>query len=172
MTELQISEAESRVMEVIWAAAREGADGAGVEQILAGPGAAHGWGESTVRTLIHRLLRKGALRSQRRGLGVVYVPRVSRQTWVTSVSQGLLDRLFGGQLAPMVAHFASAGTLSPSELSRLREVLADLEASEGGSVSAGIVSVSEIQGDRPLQSAAAGHPTPKDDGPPRKETPA
>jgi len=130
MAELRISEAESQVMAAVWTAVEAGADGAGVEQVLAGPGVANGWGEATVRTLIHRLIRKGALKSQRRGAMVVYTPLLSRQDWVTAESQGLLDRLFGGQLAPLVAHFAQAKALAPEDVARLRRLVAELDADE------------------------------------------
>jgi len=130
MAELRISEAESQVMAAVWTAVEAGADGAGVEQVVAGPGVANGWGEATVRTLIHRLIRKGALKSQRRGAMVIYTPLLSRQDWVTAESQGLLDRLFGGQLAPLVAHFAQAKALAPEDVARLRRLVADLDADE------------------------------------------
>lgn len=57
MTALRISDAESQVMAAVWAGAAE---------ILEAVGPQSGWGESTVRTLIHRLIRKGALKSERR----------------------------------------------------------------------------------------------------------
>lgn len=128
MSQPKISDAESQVMAVVWAAAEAGGAGAGVEQILAGPGAVNGWREATVRTLIHRLIRKGALRSERRGSMVIYAPVISRRSWVTSESQGLLDRLFGGQLAPLVAHFARERAMAPEDVERLRRLVADLDA--------------------------------------------
>lgn len=130
MGELKISEAESQVMAAVWAGAEAGQGGAGVEQILAGPGAANGWGEATVRTLIHRLIRKGALKSERRGASVIYMPLLNRDAWMTAESQGLLDRLFGGQLAPLVAHFAKAQAMTPEDRARLRRLVAELDADE------------------------------------------
>lgn len=130
MNDFNISPAESQVMAAVWAGAEAGADGAGVEQILAATGAANDWGESTVRTLIHRLIRKGALKSERRGAGVVYIPLIGREAWMTTESQGLLDRLFGGQLAPLVAHFTKAKAVAPDDLARLRRLVADLDADE------------------------------------------
>ena len=121
---LRISAAESRVMAAVWAV---GEDGAGVEQILAAVGPANGWGESTVRTLIHRLIRKGALRSERRRGVVIYAPLVSREAWVTAESQGLLDRLFGGQLAPLVDHFTRERAVAPEDLARLKRLVAELD---------------------------------------------
>lgn len=121
--ELRISEAESQVMAAVWAA--EGA--AGAEAILAAVGTANGWTESTVRTLIHRLIRKGALRSERRRGAVVYAALVEREAWVMAESQGLLDRLFGGQLAPLVDHFTKARAVAPEDLARLKRLVADLD---------------------------------------------
>jgi BlaI family penicillinase repressor len=124
---LRISEAESQVMAAVWAA--EGPDGpaARAEEILAAVGPVHGWTESTVRTLIHRLIRKGALRSERRRGAVVYAALVRRQDWVTAESQGLLDRLFGGQLAPLVDHFTKARAVAPEDLARLKRLVAELD---------------------------------------------
>ena len=124
---MRISEAESRVMEAVWAA---GPDGLGAEAILATTGVEQGWTDSTVRTLIHRLIRKGALESRRRGAVVAYTPRVSRDAWVTSESQGLLDRLFGGDVAALVAHASRERRLPPADVARLRRLVAELDAEE------------------------------------------
>lgn len=126
----KISEAESQVMAAVWAGAARGEVGAGVTDILATLGPATGWGESTVRTLIHRLIRKGALKSERRRGMVVYAPQLSREAWLTAESQGLLDRLFGGRLAAMVAHLARHRAMAPDDLARLRRLVAELDADE------------------------------------------
>ena len=126
---LRISAAESQVMAAVWAGAEgdDGLGGAGVEEILAAVGPPNAWGESTVRTLIHRLIRKGALRSERRRGRVVYAPLLSRAQYVTAESQGLLDRLFGGQLAPLVDHFTRERAVSPADLARLKRLVAELD---------------------------------------------
>lgn len=124
---MRISDAESRVMEAVWAA---GPDGLGAEAILTATGAEQGWSESTVRTLIHRLIRKGALESRRQGGGVAYAPRVTREAWVTTESQSLLDRLFGGDVAALVAHVSRERRLAPADVARLRRLVAELDAEE------------------------------------------
>ena len=128
MAELKISAAESQVMEVVWEAASKGEDGAGAEEILAAAGVANGWTDSTVRTLIHRLIRKGALKSERRRGAVVYAPLVSRDAWVTQESRGLVDRLFGGRMAGLIDHVARERELSADDVARLRRLVADLDA--------------------------------------------
>src|SRR5512138_2957550 len=103
----RISAAESQVMEALWTRGPLTA-----EEIVQSVGPAQGWGEATVKTLINRLLKKKAIASERVGGRARYRPLVSREDYVTGESQGLLDRLFGGELAPLVAHYARHRALS------------------------------------------------------------
>lgn len=121
----RISAAESQIMEVLWA---EGPLTA--EEIVAAVGPAQDWGEATVKTLINRLLKKKALASERVAGRARYAPVVTREDYVTGESQGLLDRLFGGQLAPLVAHYAKHRALSPDEVERLKRLIGELEADD------------------------------------------
>ena len=126
----KISDAESHVMAVVWDGAEAGRGGARAEDILAAAGATNGWSDTTVRTLIHRLMRKGVLASERRGGLALYAPKLSRDAWVTSESQGFLDRLFGGQIAPLVAHFARQKAMGAEDVARLRRLVAELDVEE------------------------------------------
>ena len=121
----KISGAESQIMEALWS---QGAMTA--EEIVQSVGPAQSWGEATVKTLINRLLKKQALASERAGGRALYRPLVSRETYITGESQGLLDRLFGGQIAPLVAHYAQHRALSPDEIARLKALIAELEADD------------------------------------------
>ena len=121
MAEVRISAAESLVMQAIWDRGPLGA-----EEILKLVGEGQGWGEATVRTLIHRLIKKQALKSERRGARTAYVPLVSREAYVTEESQGLLDRLFGGQLGPFFAHFAERENLTEEEVAQLKRLVEEL----------------------------------------------
>ena len=100
------------------------------EELLAEVGPGQGWSDSTLRTLIHRLGRKGALRAERRGGRTAYVPLISREAYLTEESQGLLDRLFGGQLAALVAHLTRERELSTEDVARLKRLVAELDAEE------------------------------------------
>jgi len=118
----RISGAESQIMEALWAQGPLGA-----EDLVRDVGGPQGWGEATVKALINRLLQKKAVASQREGGRARYRPLVSREEYVTGESQGLLDRLFGGELAPLVAHYARHRPLSPEELERLKALTAEME---------------------------------------------
>ena len=112
-------------MEAVWSG-----DGAVAEDISAAVGPANGWSESTVRTLIHRLIKKGALKSERRDGRTVYAPMIAREAWLTAEGQGMLDRLFGGRLAGLVAHLTQAQAVAPDDLARLKRLVAELDADE------------------------------------------
>jgi predicted transcriptional regulator len=121
----KISAAESQIMDALWTQGPLTA-----EELVQTVGPAQGWGEATVKTLINRLLKKKALKSERAGGRALYRPLVSREEYVTGESQGLLDRLFGGQIAPLVAHYAQHRALSADEIARLKNLIAELETDD------------------------------------------
>jgi predicted transcriptional regulator len=118
----KISAAESQVMEAVWRAGQLTAD-----EIVAEVGEPQGWGEATVKTLINRLLKKKALVSERSDGRTRYRPLVSRTDYVQGESQGLLDRLFEGQLSPLVAHYAKHKALSADDIARLKRLIEELD---------------------------------------------
>jgi BlaI family penicillinase repressor len=125
---MRITEAEACVMEAVWSA---GPAGLSAADLLAQLCPAHAWSESTARTLIHRLMLKGALRSTRvPGGGAVYAPTVTREAWLAAEGHGLVDRLFGGELATMVALLTRERRPPADDLARLRRLVAELDASE------------------------------------------
>ena len=119
---MHITTAESQVMEALW---RRGP--LTTDEIVAEVGEAQHWGDATVKTLINRLLKKKALKSERSAGRHCYHAVVQRSDYVQAESQGLLDRLFEGQLAPLVAHFAQNRALKPEEISRLKKLIAELD---------------------------------------------
>jgi predicted transcriptional regulator len=122
---MQITGAESRIMEALWARGSLAAD-----EIIAAVAGPEGWGEATVKTLINRLLKKKAIQSVRAEGRHRYQALLRREDYVQAESQGLLDRLFGGQLAPLVSHFAEQRALSPEDVARLKKLIEDLD--DGG----------------------------------------
>jgi predicted transcriptional regulator len=119
---MNVTPAESCIMDALWA--RQPLT---VEEIVAAVAEPQGWGEATVKTLIHRLLKRQAIRSERIDGRVRYLPVLQRAAYVQAESQGLLDRLFGGALTPLVAHFAEHRTLKPEEIKRLKKLLEELD---------------------------------------------
>jgi predicted transcriptional regulator len=119
---MRISDAESRIMDVLW---RRGP--LVVEEIIAETAAAQGWSDATVKALIGRLLKKRALESVREAGRVRYRPLVGRDDYLAAESQGFLDRVFGGELAPFVSHFAQHRKLKPEDVARLKSLIEKLD---------------------------------------------
>jgi predicted transcriptional regulator len=119
---MSISEAESTIMEVLWRQAPRSA-----EEILAEVAPRQGWQEGTVKSLLNRLLKKKAIKAERDGRRYLYTPLLSREKYVSQESKGLLDRLFGGRVAPLVAHFSEQRKLSKKDIAELRRLLEELD---------------------------------------------
>lgn len=119
-----ISEAESRVLEVLW---REGPSTS--ERVIAAL-AAESWEVSTIKTLLARLVKKHAVRARKEGRRYVYAAVLTREQWITTVSEGLLARLFGGRVAPLVQHFSQHRKLSKTDIAELKRMIEDLDDGE------------------------------------------
>ena len=119
---MQISEAESIVMEVLWRTQPLAA-----EDVVAALAQSQQWQEPTIKTLLNRLLKKGAIQAERDGRRYLYAPVLRREDWVMGESHGLLARLFGGRVAPLVAHFSDQDGLSGKDIAELRKLLEEID---------------------------------------------
>lgn len=119
---MRISAAESLVMEALWRRQPLTA-----EEIFAEVGQGQGWAEPTLKTLLSRLLKKDAVSAEKDGRRYLYRPLVARADYVEAESQGLLDRLFDGRLAPLVSHFSERQRLTPQDVADLKRLIAELD---------------------------------------------
>ena len=114
----RISEAEWEVMRVAWK------KGKATAQEVVDELAHKKWSPLTVKTLLGRLSRKGALSHEPLGKAYVYRPSVRREDCVRLESESFLDRVFGGAAAPLLAHFVKRAELTREEIDELRKILA------------------------------------------------
>jgi BlaI family penicillinase repressor len=108
-------------MEVLWSGTRMAA-----EDVVAALVSQHQWQEATIKTLLNRLLKKGAISAEKDGRRYLYSAVLKREQWVASESTSMLDRLFGGRVAPLVAHFGKHRKLSKSDLDELKRLIGDM----------------------------------------------
>ena len=120
---MPISDAESVVMNVLWRAAAP----MSAEDVVVALAASSDWQEPTIKTLLNRLLGKRAISAVRDGKRYLYSARLKREAYVHSESKTLLDRLFGGRVAPLVAHFSESGKLSKKDLAELKRLIEELD---------------------------------------------
>ncbi|HEY8009750.1 MAG TPA: BlaI/MecI/CopY family transcriptional regulator [Rudaea sp.] len=119
---MPISDAESVVMDVLWRRAPLSAD-----DVVAALAASTDWQEPTIKTLLNRLLKKRAIAAERDGKRYLYRPLLKRADYVHSESKSLLDRLFDGRVAPLVAHFSERRKLSKKDLTELKRLIEELD---------------------------------------------
>ena len=118
----KISDAEWEVMDVVWDSAP-----VLVQDIVHKLSARKGWHSRTVRTLVDRLVKKGALRFEVDGKRYLYRPKLSRAVCVRQESQGFLKRVFGGEPAGMLIHLVKHTELSPEDIKKLKQILSEKE---------------------------------------------
>ena len=114
-----ISDSEWAIMEALWESSPQTAS-----EVTKTLRASMNWAENTVRTLLTRLVEKGALKTAENASGTrTFIPAVKREACVRAESQSFLDRVFGGAAKPLLVHFAQNSKLSPDEIKELKKLL-------------------------------------------------
>ena len=120
-----ISEAEWDVMKVVWDQPGQTANEIG--DALSGK---RDWSPRTVKTLISRLVKKGALRFEADGPRYHYYPDIAREEAVREEAKSFAARVFDGMSLPMLSHFVKSSRLSESEIASLKRLLDEQTDSE------------------------------------------
>ena len=117
-----ISDAEWDVMKVVW---DHGPLSSGdVVRRLADE---KHWKPRTIKTLLARLVRKGAVTATDADGKFLYCAKVAREELARREAKGFLARVFDGAVAPALVHFVRDAELSPQQIRELKQIL-DREA--------------------------------------------
>ena len=81
------------------------------------------WKQKTVNTFLARLAVKGVMGIERAGKANCYFPKMERDACLKVVSASFFERIFGGAVAPMLAHFCETAPLSAAEIQDLEAIL-------------------------------------------------
>ena len=115
----RISDTEWEIMRIVWLRRSVTANEI-IEQLAA---VDPSWHPKTARTLLARLVQKKALGYQAKGRAYVYSPRVTEKECVAAASESFLDRVFGGSLRPMLAHFVERRKLTLEDIEEMSRLL-------------------------------------------------
>jgi BlaI family penicillinase repressor len=124
----RLSESEWTVMKAFW---ENGALAA--RDLFAALPSNHGWSYKTVKTMLARLVRKGALEYTQVGNSYLYSARFSRDAMVRSAVKHFSRRVLDGALKPFLVNFFDEKNVSQEEISALREMIKHLEETRLGS---------------------------------------
>ncbi|MEL0157218.1 BlaI/MecI/CopY family transcriptional regulator [Sphingopyxis terrae subsp. ummariensis] len=117
------SESEMQVLAALWDDAPQTA-----ADLTARVGRANGWTQATVKTLLARLVQKGAVAAEADGRRYLYRPAVDRDAAVGEESQRFVDRLFGGRVSPLIAHLADREALTDTDIAEIEALLRKLKS--------------------------------------------
>lgn len=118
----RISDSELQIMQLLW----EDSPLSAAEISKALPDSL-GWSPTTVKTMLSRLVGKGALATDPDGRRFLYRPLVERQQLAAGQAGGLIDRLFGGRVSPLVAQLAEQREIDPEDLAELERLVRSLK---------------------------------------------
>ena len=118
----RISDAEHAVMEALWTRAPLTAAEV-CEEVCTD----RDWTLATVKTLLSRLVAKDAVATEADGKRFLYSPKIPRARYLGGESRRLVDRLFGGRAAPLVAHLAAQEALTDSDIAEIEALLETLK---------------------------------------------
>jgi len=113
-----ISEAEWDVMKIVW---DHGPLTSGdVVKRLADE---RDWKPRTIKTLLARLVQKGAVAANESEGKYLYAARVTREALQKREGRSFLARVFDGAVAPALVHFIQDAELSPQQINELKKIL-------------------------------------------------
>jgi BlaI family penicillinase repressor len=115
---LEITEAEWEVMDSVW----EGGPQTPAE-IIARVQPIRERSHRTIRTLLNRLVDKGAVRIEEASGKRLYVAAVSKDACIRAAAKSFRERFFAGSVGSLLMHFVEHESLSAEELAELRAKL-------------------------------------------------
>ncbi|MEO7603182.1 MAG: BlaI/MecI/CopY family transcriptional regulator [Sphingomicrobium sp.] len=114
----RISESELEILKLLWDESPLGA-----ADLVARAPVERQWSPTTVKTLLARLVEKGAVTATGTGRRYLYCPALDRDTLGARQAGSLVDRLFGGRVSPLVAQLAEQRDIDPKDLDELEALI-------------------------------------------------
>ena len=127
MASIRLGRVQLRIMQVLWdrreASAREVTDALNRDGAVA---------HSTVQTLLRQMEAKGAVGHRADDRTFVYFPLVDAPSVTRGATRDLIERVFGGSAAGLIAHLLKEERIPPAELRQIRKLIDGKKASEEG----------------------------------------
>jgi BlaI family penicillinase repressor len=117
---MDISAAEWQVMRAVWERQPVGA-----ADVIAALLPETGWSHRTVRTMLARLVEKGALEAAPEGNRYIYRAKVSRARCIRQASRSFLQQVFGGNAEELLLHLVREREITASQIEELKRLLDD-----------------------------------------------
>jgi len=113
----KITDSELEVMKLLWRAK----DALPVTVIREQLQNSKGWEPATIKTLISRLVAKGALRQEKRNV-YYYYPVITEKEYSSWATKDLITRIYNGKARDLIASLVNSDGLSEDDIAELREM--------------------------------------------------
>ena len=77
--------------------------------------------------MLNRLVKKKAVGFEKQQRHYLYSPLLEREAYTLKESKSLIERMFSGKIAPLVAGFAKQNDLNKDDISALKSLISDWE---------------------------------------------
>lgn len=114
----KISDSEWEVMKIIWSK-----EEATANEIIDNIKGKQEWKNTTIKSLINRLLNKEAIGFRKNGKEYFYYPLISEEECIKEESQSFLKKVFNGSLNEMVLNLVKSEKLTQEDINELRDIL-------------------------------------------------
>ncbi len=119
---MNITISEQQLLDILWSESP-----LTVGQIIERVQTSTDWHPNTIKTMLTRLAKKGAIQRDKDGGRYFYTPCISRDEIVLEETEGFLARFFDGKVAPLIAHFSENKTMSKEDLAEIEAIVAKLK---------------------------------------------
>jgi len=124
---MKLSDTEWIVMNAVWQESPVSA-----RDVLEQTSDQANWAYTTVKTILARLVEKGALREKKRANTSMYEPLVERGQAQRAAVRSLLDKAFGGTFGSLVHYMVADEKLSKKDREALTSALESLRIADKG----------------------------------------
>ncbi|MGK4035460.1 CopY/TcrY family copper transport repressor [Lactobacillus crispatus] len=116
--ESTISDSEWEIMRIIWTI-----EPVSSTKIIQELQAKKDWSESTIKTLLRRLVNKNLLNTTKKGRHFVYSAKVNQAQVMTEAAQELLDRMCNMHKGEVILQLLADSPISKNDLAKMKQVI-------------------------------------------------
>ena len=120
--ESTISDSEWEIMRIVWTLKH-----ASSTQVIEELQAKKNWTESTIKTLLRRLVKKGLIATRKDGRRFIYTAAVSQTQIMIEAAQELLNRMCDMHKGEVILKLLSDSPISKKDLAQMKEVITEKE---------------------------------------------
>ena len=113
----KITDSELEVMKLLWRAK----DALPLTEIREQLQKSKSWEPATIKTLISRLVSKGAVRQEKRNV-FYYSPVITEKEYSSWATKDLITRIYDGKARDLIASLVNSEGLSQDDIAELREM--------------------------------------------------